>query len=190
MKRTFNVVALALALAGGVYMAADTAVASNMGFKLERSFTYSNSARPLYYVSFPLFNGVADVCNRTTASTVCSSLTGAVGDGEITPCDALCDMWTDLPIMDPARRKVFTMQRIDPETCLFVPITVDYSVLGNTVLGGGDLLVDVRDQGWKVEIDQAGQESDNRAVIVGSHDRRLRSAPRPLPAASRCGMAG
>ena len=38
MSRKLNAAALALTLAGGVYLSAESAHASNMGFKLERSF--------------------------------------------------------------------------------------------------------------------------------------------------------
>src|SRR6185369_11069347 len=62
--------ALALSLAGGVYLAASAARASNMGFKLERDFDFKRTSaagslplQNIYYVSIPFFNGLGDVAD-------------------------------------------------------------------------------------------------------------------------------
>lgn len=110
MLRKLTGAALAVAVGGGVYVAATPADASNMGFKLERSFrlerydgdptgkTFQNQ----YFVSFPLFNGLdPNLANSGDASSnKCVGDAGppagpAAGDNFLNADDALCDLWTD-----------------------------------------------------------------------------------------------
>jgi hypothetical protein len=93
-----------------VYLEAAPAAASNMGFKLEREFKLEEDDlnrlyQNLYYVSFPLFNGLDPNLANTAASNgnKCvndpgSALAGdegpTVGDDFLNADDALCDLWT------------------------------------------------------------------------------------------------
>lgn len=182
MKRMLTT-ALALALAGGVYLSGGTANASNMGFKLERSFTHTDGLRNLYFVAFPLFNGVGDVCNEG-ADPVCTSLSGGPGDDMITACDAACDLWTDIGSVTSG---AFALQRVNPLTCEFLATTINRSAFGTTLAAGpGVELEPLRDIAWAVTIAQ-DVDTDNRAVIVGSHDPSY--AGYTLPDPDNCRLA-
>lgn len=183
MTRKIWSAALALSLAGGVYMAG-TANASNMGFKLERDFDFERNAsnqRPLlnvYYVSLPNFNGLGDVANSTgpAQSNYCVGDAGgpAAGDGEINSHDAVCDWWTARPVRNTAGS--FQIISIDSPNCTTFLVTGRWGVGGPTILGtpfpptGTDLWTD---RGYQVNIAPGvpgNPDPRNRAVIVGSHD--------------------
>jgi hypothetical protein len=171
MSRKLFTAAIALALAGGVYFTGSPAEASNMGFKLERSFNTIDGFKGLYYVSFPLFNGLGDVADTTMPGPngpnggVCdTSVRG--GDGIINAHDALCDMWQ-------SRTGNMSMVRFDEEACTFQPETLEYVQFLNTVVSTNtwtDPLI--RDEGFQVNVPFSATDGplDNRAVIVGSHD--------------------
>jgi hypothetical protein len=192
MSRNVRAAAVALALAGGVYLAGAPAQASNMGFKLERSFDLlrnSSTSRPLqnhYWVSFPLFNGLGDTANvADPANDKCVGDAGGpgAGDGLYTATDAICDMWTARS--NPATAGTFTFSYIKREECSL------YSRNGTVSLGairftGPDfpLLADI---GYDVFITVPGAAAyspQNRAVIVGSHDPSF--AGRQIVAAPTC----
>jgi hypothetical protein len=184
--------ALALSLGGGVYLAASTAQASNMGFKLEREFNYKTTSaagnRPLlnvYYLSIPLFNGLGDIADTTAINPVggqpfknkCVGENGGppgpAGDGEINVDDMLCDLWTAR--VDPTRAGTFQIISIDSANCAV------FSRTGNIQIGvpnfsgvpfppaGTDLWTN-RGYQINVAISNAVAPPVNRAVIVGSHD--------------------
>lgn len=189
-RRTWSAV-LALSLAGGVYLAAMPAQASNMGFKLERDFDYlrdgqNRALRNIYWVSLPYFNGLGDVAD--SVSTVpgsnppalypnrcvgeANAPPGPAGDGIINSSDFICDMWTAR--FTPASGGTFAVGYVDSTTCAFVFASASIR-LGNVAWGvapdfpaSGDLRTDI---GYQVSIDRSpGGDPRNRAVIVGSHD--------------------
>lgn len=162
MSRRLLSTAAALMLAGGVYLSSGTAEASNMGFKLERSFSYTTGAQNLYLVSFPLFNGLGDISDGAGCSA---------GDGVIDASDALCDFTTSRD--QSAGGPLMTIQRQN-DGCLFDGRTL--------LLAGGNILFvgaafelttpENREVGYFVNVNKnaADPELENRAVIVGSHD--------------------
>jgi hypothetical protein len=151
-------------LAGGVYLTSGTAEASNMGFKLERSFSYVTGAQNLYLVSFPLFNGLGDVSDGAGC---------AAGDGIINADDALCDLATDKDTS--AGGALMTMQRYNDGSCVYEGRTIlkvgsNFSFIGGfteelTTPGN-------REIGYFINVNKnpADPDLENRAVIVGSHD--------------------
>lgn len=191
-RRTWSAV-LALSLAGGVYLAAAPAQASNMGFKLERNFDFKRTSAPgnaplrnLYYVSFPLFNGLGDVADGVTTNPLTPGLRyadvcvgdpegppGPAGDGLINAFDAVCDLWTDRS--NPSGG-VFQFSYYDTTTCQIGQVGGQRR-LGHPDFGastafppaGTDLWTDI---GYLVSVAGQGAFPDphNRAVIVGSHD--------------------
>ena len=166
MSRRLLSTALALVMAGGVYLSlsAGTAEASNMGFKLERSFSFTTGARNLYFVSFPLFNGLGDVSDGAGCGA---------GDGVINANDALCDLATDRDMS--AGGALMTMQKWDDQACSFVGRTI-LKVGANFSFVGGfteDLTTAAnREIGYVINVNKnpADPDLENRAVIVGSHD--------------------
>lgn len=173
-------VATALALAGGVYcLGAGTAQASNMGFKLERSFDLIRNAttgRPqqnIYWLSQPLFNGLGDVgvsdANGLNGCCVGFGTCAATGDGRIESIDAVCEYWTaksDLPTAG-----AFQWTYYDRETCLKRSYTG--AVAGGRMVFSGPSLALDREVGYQIVIgtNTAGTASPvNRAIVVGSHD--------------------
>lgn len=166
MSRRLLSTALALVMAGGVYLSisAGTAEASNMGFKLERSFSYTTGTRNLYLVSFPLFNGLGDVSDGAGC---------AAGDGVINADDALCDLATDRDAS--AGGALMTMQKYDDGACSFVGRTILKTPAGYSFIGAfTDELTTAanREIGYFVNVNKnpADPDLENRAVIVGSHD--------------------
>ena len=99
MSRRLLSTAAALMLAGGVYLSAGTAEASNMGFKLERSFSFVTGAQNLYLVSFPLFPGLGDVSDGAGCSDAGESCRG--GHCIENLCRSLC--CTDDDCVSPRR---------------------------------------------------------------------------------------
>lgn len=176
MSRKLTAAALALSVAGGVYMSAEPAHASNMGFKLERSFAVvrENPADPatkflnIYMASFSLFNGLGDIGDDgvPTGTKGCiGDPTGpATGDGVINSMDALCDLWTDRTI-----NGAMVFSRFDRDVCQFVGTSGSKSALS---LAYGSVFFDLeRDAGHYITVSSnAAVAPANRAVMVGSHD--------------------
>jgi len=166
MTRKLFGAALAMALAGGVYLAGAPAQASNMGFKLEREFAPVNGFKNEFFVSFPLFNGLGDVANTTDpAGNKCVGDTGgpAAGDGVINGDDVICDLWT-------SRQGTFTVARYDISSCSFQVrfATID-PFTGNPGFSGTWVDPLPRDEAFRVSV-QFVPSVTNSAVIVGSHD--------------------
>lgn len=164
MSRRLLSTAAALMLAGGVYLSSGTAEASNMGFKLERSFSFVTGEQNLYLVSFPLFNGLGDVSDGAGCSA---------GDGLIDANDALCDLATDRD--SSAGGALMTIQRLNEATCLFEGRTLLKVGPGFTFIGAftEELTTATnREVGYFVNVNKNAADPDleNRAVIVGSHD--------------------
>lgn len=191
MSRNVRAAATALALAGGVYfVGAMPAAASNMGFKLERSFDLvrrSTDNRPLqniYWVSRPLFDGIGDVANSAATETnkCVGDATGpAAGDGLFNVDDTICDMWaarTNIPTAG-----TFTMTYIKREEC--TPVSRTGTVALGQIRFTGLLYTLQADIGYQVlTTAPAGVTPLNRAVIVGSHDPSF--AGRAITAAPTC----
>lgn len=194
MTRRTRIAALALSLAGGVYLAAQPAQASNMGFKLERDYDFKTSAaagnpplRNIYWMCFPLFNGLGDVADAVALNgagvpytNVCvgdpTGPPGPAGDGNIDAFDLLCDSWTGRN--DPSGGAM-TVSYYNAATCsigsiaatrLFNNPHVGASRLTNFPPAGTDLWTDI---GYQINVGQpvlANGLPRNRSVIVGSHD--------------------
>lgn len=176
MSRKLTAATLALTVAGGVYMTAGSAQASNMGFKLERSFKVEradplNAGTPfqnIYMLSFPLFNGLGDVADSSfpgaTSKCVGDTLGPLAGDGVINSTDAICDLYTDRGV-----RSSFNFARFNRDTCLFEVNGAANGFSGLTF--GGSIFPLERDAGfWITVASQVVPAPQNRAVIVGSHD--------------------
>jgi hypothetical protein len=187
MSRKLTAATLALTVAGGVYLSAGTASASNMGFKLERSFPVvrEDPAVPataflnLYLNSFSLFNGLGDVGNTAAPGNKCVGDAGssAVPDGIIDSTDGLCDFWTDRGI-----NGGFAFSRFNRDTCRFESQTASRTGLGIT--WGGTPFALERDAGiWITVSSSATPAPQNRAVEVGSHDPSFpgRQIRQPVP---------
>jgi len=195
MTRRTRTAALALSLAGGVYLAAQPAQASNMGFKLERDFDMKTSAAPgnpvlrnIYWVSYPLFNGLGDVADAVAINpatgevykNVCvgdpTGPPGPAGDGNIDALDAVCDIWTG---RNDASGGSITFSYYDSATCSIGSIGAfrqfgqpDFGVSRQTNFppAGTDLWTPI---GYQVNITTRNISlglPHNRSVIVGSHD--------------------
>lgn len=168
MSRRLLSTALALAMAGGVYLTTGPdASASNMGFKLERSFSVVTGARNLYFVSFPLFNGLGDI-GTSGAGANCDA-----GDGVVNAVDALCDLTTDRDLVT-APSGIMTIQRYNEATCGFEGASMTKTPLGFSFIGTAFELTTPtnREVGYIVSVGKnaADPTIENRAVIVGSHD--------------------
>jgi hypothetical protein len=201
--------ALALSLAGGVYLAAP-ANASNMGFKLERSMDFKRTAAAgnaplpnIYWASFPAFNGLGDVADGVAINPATSlpysnkcvgdptGPPGPAGDGLINSFDIICDWWTDRLNAALGNGAPFSVLYYDTATCSRVP-TAATRVLGNPSFGAstpfpatGDLATDI---GYQVNVGPApGGDQVNRAVIVGSHDPSFTG--RTIHFSTTCGTA-
>lgn len=155
MLRKFTGVTLAAAVAGGVYLTALPADASNMGFKLERSFKLESDAgrpyRNLYYVSFPLFNGLdKNLANSYPSPATTNKCVGdpgtpagpAAGDDFLNADDALCDLWT-------SRDGLMTIYHFIPSSCVFEVRTAEKSAFGVRFTGGWDSYIDTNADGTK-----------------------------------------
>lgn len=178
MSRKLAAAALALSVAGGVYLAGSPAEASNMGFKLERSLSLVRDAgnKPLlniYLVSFPLYNGLGDVANTADASTnKCVLDVGppagpATGDGVIDSNDAICDLWT-------SRKGTFAFNWFNRDTCKYLGSVASQSQLGGINFGGNPFVLPAEpDNGFQVVVSvppNSMLNPVNQGVIVGSHD--------------------
>lgn len=191
-RRTWSAV-LALSLAGGVYLAAQSVQASNMGFKLERNFDALTSQAPgnpllrnTYWVSVPLFNGLGDVADKVALDNgvpyknVCvgdpSGPPGPGGDGDIDAFDFACDTWTG---RNAPSGGAYGLSYYNSASCSVGSITAgirfgqpDFgqSRATNFPPPGTDLWTDI---GYQINIGQPNRALGlpvNRAVIVGSHD--------------------
>jgi hypothetical protein len=192
MSRRFTVAALALALAGGVYLSGGPAEASNMGFKLERDFhAVGPPATPapfqgIYFFSAPLFNGLADIADTTNVDLDDNPCNGP-GDGTVNADDALCDIWT-------SQQGQISMQRFIIPTCTFESrVLINDPFVG--ISGSGAFVSELvnpgqayDDDGYQINVPYiapaAGGPGDiaNQAVIVGSHDPSYAGMTLALPA--------
>lgn len=185
MTRKLCATTLALALVGGVYLAAQPAAASNMGFKLERDFEVIDGFRGLYYVSFPLFNGLGDVATSTVLAGNMSPCVGdvggpAMGDGIVDGVDAACDLWT-------SRLGTFNISRYNHAACAFETLTLNSSLFGIAV--SSETLAPLpTDEAFQVNVpaELTSIGAQNQAVIVGSHDPSY--AGRTLQDNAACGL--
>lgn len=180
MSRNVRAAATALALAGGVYLAGAAPVeASNMGFKLERSFNLVRRAsdnRPLqniYWMSRPFFDGVGDVANTGFAGLnkcVGDADGPPAGEGERNSDDVVCELYTarqDIPTAG-----TFSLSYIDRDTCTKFTRNAQIQ-LGTRVAFTGVPFALQPDIGYEVKISVPGAATyspQNRGVIVGSHD--------------------
>lgn len=189
MSRRFTVAALALALAGGVYLSGGPAEASNMGFKLERDFhAVGPPATPapfqgIYFFSAPLFNGLADIANTLDAN---GNPCAGPGDGVVNADDALCDIWT-------SQQGQIGMLRFLPATCQFQSRNLVFDPLFGIQAAGAftEALQNpgqgYDDDGYQITVPYVpvveGGPGDvaNQAVIVGSHDPSYAGMTLALP---------
>lgn len=203
MSRNVRAAVAALALAGGVYLAGSVpAEASNMGFKLERSLDLirrTSDNRPLqnvYWISFPLFNGLADLADsQFSGGNKCIETGGATTpDGVINSDDAICDMWTARS--NPATAGTFTFSYINRDTC--TPTARNGTISLGQVRFTGVAFPLVPEIGYQALITVAAGATfspQNRAVIVGSHDpsfagRQIIASPTcPTGAPNCCGAS-
>lgn len=170
MSRKLTAAAVALALAGGVYLSCGTAQASNMGFKLERDFAFVPGFRNLYFVTFPLFNGLGDIAGATGSPG--SNRCNFTPDGVVDANDFVCDAFTD---RNTCTTCSFAITKLDTATCQFVTVKADKSaILGITFQGTAWSLTQDpnREIGYVVNVANGATSPvpTNRAVIVGSHD--------------------
>lgn len=177
MSRKLTAAALALSVAGGVYLSAEPAHASNMGFKLERSFSVvrENPADPntkflnIYMLSFSLFNGLGDIGADGVPAGEVKGCVGdpnsPVADGFINSMDALCDTWTDRGI-----NGAMILSRFDRDSCTFVGTSGNRTTIGG--IQYGNVFFDLeRDAGLYITVSSNNAVApQNRAVTVGSHD--------------------
>lgn len=187
--RKLTAATLALTVAGGVYLSSGTAEASNMGFKLQRSFDVvrNNPAdrrtnwNNIYLLSFPLFNGLGDVGQDVPPSgqnkCVGDAGSSAVPDGVIDSVDAICDLWT-------SRQGSFFFSHFKRDSCAYETESATAGGFGIT-FGNVPFALE-RDAGYQINVtsNQDAVVPVNRAVIVGSHDpsytgRTIR-APNPV----------
>lgn len=174
MSRKIISAALALTVAGGVYLAAPSVEASNMGFKLERSFDLLREpgGTPFlnyYLLSPPLFNGLGDVANDQPGSPANKCVGDVDGppapDGIVNAADLICDAWT-------SRLGSFQVQRFDRDACSVSVRTATRGGFGISFSGGFTQPLEPG-IGYAIQISvPAGSPVTplNRAVIVGSHD--------------------
>lgn len=179
MSRKLTAAVVALALAGGVYFTVGTAEASNMGFKLERSFTYvpQPGYRNIYYQSSPLFPGLADTARGTGSGDRCAG----PPDGMLDLNDLICDEFTDRGTCSNCS---FGALNLNTTTCQIEPLVATKNVLGlnfqGTSLPGGHQLNEdpQRALGYQINVTgQAASPPQNHAVIVGSHDPSFAGLP-------------
>lgn len=188
MSRRFTVAALALAVAGGMYLSGGPAEASNMGFKLEKNFESigppenTRIFRGFYYVSMPLFSGLADIADSTMtgANGPCTG----VGDGVVNADDALCDWWV-------SRQGTMILQRFNADTCSYEPRTLFFDPLFMEVTAAGSYTAPFLNPGTQIDDDAywiivpfeaMTGPVDNQAVIVGSHDPSYAGQTIAIPA--------
>jgi hypothetical protein len=204
MTRRIWSAALALTLAGGVYLAGAPAQASNMGFKLERDFDFKRTSATggralinIYYVGLPYFNGMGDVANTNDpAANKCVGDPGtspAVGDGIINSDDAICEFWPARATRATTPPGSFAFSYFDTNTCSIVT-RLARIVLGNVQFSltpfpaTGDLNTAI---GYQINVGVSpGTNPDqrNRAVIVGSHDPSFTG--RTIAYTPTCGTGG
>lgn len=186
MSRKLTLVALAMAVAGGVYLPGTPAHASNMGFKLERNFRVERDAvsgaafQNLYWLSFPLFNGLGDVANTVGDGIHTNKCVGdsnpafpgqAAGDGIINADDAICDLWGGRNQAGGCPQCIFTISRFVTDQCFESSRSANFTFTGNIAFGGTFTGVLNREEGYKIIVGaQAPNTVNNNAVIVGSHD--------------------
>lgn len=192
MTRRIWSAALALSLAGGVYLAAVPAQASNMGFKLERDVDYKRNAalnplQNIYWIAVPYFNGVGDLANTLAPeSNKCVGETGGplAADGWINVDDLECDWWQSRLTAPPpgTAAGTFSITWFNRADC--IPKTRNATFrFGAPSFSGDifpaddgdgdpsnntDLLTDV---GYQINLaNPPGTAQLNRVIVVGSHD--------------------
>lgn len=163
--------ALALTVAGGVYFVAGSAQASNMGFKLERSFEVvrevptdpSTPFQNIYLHSFPLFNGLGDIGSSSAGGDKCA----AGPDGTVDSVDAVCDLFINrVPVTD--RGNSFAISRFNRDTCAFEVTPAGVGAFGLNV---GAAFTLERDAAIWITVASTKPDAPlNRSVTVGSHD--------------------
>lgn len=185
MSRRLTVAALALAVAGGVFMTGGPAEASNMGFKLERDFAAigppanARVFRGIYLVAAPLFNGLADIADSAGAGPE-GPCTGT-GDGVVNASDAVCDWWT-------SRDGTMIIERFITDNCTSQSYGVTFDRLFMSVVANGTPFelqnpgTQIDDDGYRVIVPFEGTPLSNQAVIVGSHDPSYAGFPLAIPA--------
>lgn len=168
MSRKLTAAVVALALAGGVYLGSGTAQASNMGFKLERDFAFVSGFKNIYYVSYPLFNGLGDIAAPGTNNNRCLN----TPDGVVDANDAVCDLFTDRGTCTTCS---LAISKLNTATCQFETVKADKNAILGVVFQGTAWRMDQdpnRDIGYLVNVANGtgSPAPTNRAVIVGSHD--------------------
>lgn len=182
MSRRLNAAGFAVAVAGGVYVAAGSAQAGNLGFKLERSFAVvredpsspATSFQNLYLLSFPLLNGLPDVGTSSAPGDKCA----AGPDGIVDSTDAICDLFTDRTTLGNS----FAISRFNRDACLFESHRSTLGFIG-PAWGGLPFPLE-RDAGLWITVNGTSvPPAQNRAVIVGSHDPSYtgRQIRQPMP---------
>jgi hypothetical protein len=159
----------ALIVAATSCLAAGSAQAGNLGFKLERSFAViredpsnpATSFQNIYLLSFPLLNGLPDVGTSAAPGDKCE----AGPDGIVDSTDAICDLFTDRM----TRGNSFSIHRFNRDRCMFESHFCAVGSNGPTF--GGPPFPLERDAGhWITVNGTAVPPAQNRTVIVGSHD--------------------
>lgn len=189
MSRKLTATTLALTIAGGVYLTAGSAHASNMGFKLERSFPVvrenpadnTTSFTNLYLLSFPLFNGLGDVAdgNHGPPSNCVGDAGGpTMGDGVVNTVDVICDLFTDRA----TNGNSFAVARFNRDFCLVETQSASKGLFG---LNFSPVAYPLdREAGLMITVGATVvPPPQNRAVIVGSHDPSYagRQVRQPVP---------
>jgi len=186
MSRKLTLVALAMAVAGGVYLSGAPAHASNMGFKLERNFRVERDAvsgaafQNLYWLSFPLFNGLGDTAHTVGDGVHTNKCVGdsdpafpgqPVGDGIINADDAICDLWSGRLRVGGCPQCIFTISHFVNDQCFESARSASFTFTGNIAFGGTFIQPLNREEGYKIIVGaQAPNTVNNNAVVVGSHD--------------------
>jgi len=216
MTRRLWTAALALSIAGGVYLAGAPAQASNMGFKLERDVDFKRNAsgvalQNIYWVSVPLFSGVGDVANSLAIDpgtnqpykNKCVGETGGptTGDGWESIDDYICDWWTARITSPGALAGTFSLTYFNRNDC--IPKTRNAVFRLGVPNFSGDLFpaddgdgdpsnnTDVwTDIGLQVNLAATGATDTprNRVIIVGSHDPGFPG--HPISATPDCANTG
>lgn len=208
MTRRIWSAALALSMAGGVYLTSVPAQASNMGFKLERDVDYrvNTGGTPLqniYWVSVPYFNGLGDLANTLATNTnKCVGETGGplAADGWINVDDVLCDWWQSRITAPGAPAGTFSVTYFKRSDC--IPATRNAVFRFGAPNFSGDIFpVDDGDPdpsnntdlwtdiGYQVNLAApVGSTPTNRIIVVGSHDPAF--AGHSVVATADCAVTG
>jgi hypothetical protein len=160
-----------------------------MGFKLERSFDaipvgtppFTRGFRGFYFLSKPLFDGLADIADSNDPSGF--PCTGT-GDGIVNADDGLCDWWT-------SRQGQIILQHFREADCTYELRSLLVDFLGLT--SAGSYTAPFTDPGTQIDsdaywiivpFDPAVGPTSNQAVIVGSHDPSYAGHTLAIPASN------